>query len=80
MGNNKENIKKRGVKNMSDHNKIMKESEKMNSSELIEKLAKSEMKKELLIKILELQEVGKNNSEIIKEIKNFLKEDEIKKC
>ena len=64
---------------MSDHNKIMKKSEKMNSSELIEKLAKSEMKKELLIKILELQELGKNDSEIIKEIKNFLKEDEIKK-
>lgn len=64
---------------MSNHNKIMKESEKMNACELIEKLAKSEMKKELLIKILELQEVGKNDSEIMKEIKNFLKEDEIKK-
>lgn len=64
---------------MSNHNKIMKESEKMNTCELIEKLAKSEMKKELLIKILELQEVGKNDSEIMKEIKNFLKEDEIKK-
>ena len=60
---------------MENFSKIMEELEEMNSSEIIEKLAKNEIKKEILIKILELKEKGKSDSEIINELKNYLKED-----
>ena len=60
---------------MGNFSKIMEELEEMNSSEIIEKLAKNEIKKEILIKILELKEKGKNDSEVIIELKNYLKED-----
>lgn len=56
-------------------NEFMEELEEMNSSEIIEKLAKNEIKKEILIKILELKEKGKSDSEVINELKNYLKED-----
>lgn len=54
---------------------FMEELEEMNANELIEKLAKNEIKKEILIKILELKEKGKSDSEVINELKNYLKED-----
>lgn len=71
MSNNKENIKKRGVKNMGDHNKIMKESEKMNSSELLKKTTRSETIYKILYKIEKM--------DIDKEVKKEI-EEEIKKC
>lgn len=73
MGNNKENIKKRGVKNMSDHNKIMKESEKMNSSELLKKTTRSETIYKILYKIEKMDIDKEVKKEIEEEIKKMLK-------
>ena len=73
MGINKENIKKRGVKNMSDHNKIMKESEKMNSSELLKKTTRSETIYKILYKIEKMDIDKEVKKEIEEEIKKMLK-------
>ncbi|WP_243344572.1 hypothetical protein [Anaerococcus sp. AGMB09787] len=57
-----------------DYNKLMEELQEMNANELIEKLAKSEIKKEILIKIFELKEEGKSSDEIIEVLKKYLSE------
>ena len=72
-GNNKENIKKRGVKNMSDHNKIMKKSEKMNLSELLKKTTRSETIYKILYKIEKMDIDKEVKKEIEEEIKKMLK-------
>lgn len=56
---------------MGDHNKIMKESEKMNSSELLKKTTRSETIYKILYKIEKM--------DIDKEVKKEI-EEEIKKC
>lgn len=56
-------------------NELMEELEELNLSELFKKEVTENIKKEILIKILELKEKGKSDSEVIDELKNYLKED-----
>lgn len=56
-------------------NELMEELEELNLSELFKKEVTENIKKEILIKILELKEKGKSDSEVIDELKKYLKED-----